>query len=124
MSPQVKTPGTLVIQFASRQTLPRSVRFTLSDLSRPLRPGLSDPIENRIALEAHIRECKALHRKVDPLELTPRHGQVARQAGTAREHNSVELAPQLLHRKLAPDVGAGLEDHAFLFHQPQPAVEE
>ena len=44
MSPAVKTPGTLVIQVASRHTLPRSVIFTPSASSIPPRSGPRNPI--------------------------------------------------------------------------------
>ena len=47
MSPQVNTPGTLVIQFASRATLPRSVRATPSWLSMPGFSGPTKPIASR-----------------------------------------------------------------------------
>ena len=44
MSPAVKTDGTLVIQFSSRQTLPRPVRRTPSSASSPSRSGPRKPI--------------------------------------------------------------------------------
>ena len=47
ISPAVKTPGTLVIQFSSRQTLPRSVIFTPSWLSIPFRSGPRNPMARR-----------------------------------------------------------------------------
>ena len=44
MSPAVNTPGTLVIQLASRHTLPRSVSLTPKFSSRPWRSGPRNPI--------------------------------------------------------------------------------
>ena len=44
MSPAVKTPGTLVIQLASRHTLPRSVSLTPKFSSSPWRSGPRNPI--------------------------------------------------------------------------------
>ena len=44
MSPAVNTPSTLVIQLASRDTLPRSVRSTPSWASSPPRVGPRNPI--------------------------------------------------------------------------------
>ena len=43
MSPAVNTPGTLVIQLASVQTLPRSVRRTPNSASMPSRSGRGSP---------------------------------------------------------------------------------
>ena len=44
MSPAVNTPSTLVIQFPSRDTLPRSVSSTPSSSSSPPRVGPTNPI--------------------------------------------------------------------------------
>ena len=57
MSPAVKTPGTLVIQFSSRQTLPRSVRRTPRSCqqARPLRPHEAHGEQDEVAGQGELR---------------------------------------------------------------------
>ncbi len=54
MSPAANTPGTLVIQLASRQTLPRSVRRTPSFSSRPERSGPRKPMARRTSSQGSV----------------------------------------------------------------------
>ena len=65
MSPAVNTPGTLVIQRSSRQTLPRSVIFTPSFVEHPVGLGSEESHRQQdevgLQLELAVRDRLELH---------------------------------------------------------------
>ena len=64
MSPAVNTPGTLVIQVASRQTVPRSVKRTPNWASIPSRSGPRNPMARRTSSPGRLNALSRTSRKV------------------------------------------------------------
>ena len=54
MSPAANTPGTLVIQFASRHTLPRSVSLTPKFVEQPLPLGAEKSHRQQHEIDVHL----------------------------------------------------------------------
>ena len=77
-----------------------------------------------VALAAPVLEGEVLHGEVNARQLAPGHGQIARVAGAAGQHDGVEVAPQVGHRHGDADVGVRLEDDAFLLHDGEAAFQK
>src|SRR6516165_8927616 len=66
---------------------------------------------DRIPGDTLVLLRQEIHREVNTIQFAAGNGQIARLFGSAGQENGVEVAPQILHRDVASDMGIGLELH-------------
>src|SRR5436190_22133724 len=87
-------------------------------------PGRDEAaVVNLVSLAPLILKREVIHREMDARQLPARNRKIARPRRAAGENNRVEALPQLVHRHVDADVGAGTEHHAFLGHQREPPLQ-
>src|SRR4029077_15201349 len=81
----------------------------------PLRRRLGDRRSGtKLPRHPAVALVEVVHREVHASQLPARHGQVAGHARACRKHDRVELAAQLLHAHVAPDVDAAAQLDSLL----------
>src|SRR5207244_868142 len=77
-----------------------------------------------VAFATLIRFSQVLHREMDAFELATWYIQVPRRGGAAGQHDRVELASEIFHRHVAPDIAASPEVDTLVAHDLQTPIEE
>src|SRR5882724_5040185 len=75
-----------------------------------------------VAFAAPVLLREEFHGKVDSLQFSSRHLQVAWLLGATREHDGIEVALQVFDRRSVANVRVGDETHAFGLHLRKPPI--